>query len=635
MQHRFVCLALLLLALRVATSSRADVIISEIMYNPQGSDRDDMAVPPFNREWIELYNTGPSIINLGGWQLGDQQDNTWASAFPSGTLLNPQQALVVTGDAATFDAMWGGGINRIEVGSFPTWANDPSPTNETVAIRDGFDVIRDAVNYDDASGWPRANGSDGQSIFALPTGLTSSGNDVGTNWAPSMWGAYGATFRTVQGENHSSPGFVATAMQAPFAPSPDAAWSMVIIPDTQNYVKSSVDKAIFTDMTEWIRDNREAYNIQVVLQEGDIVNKNNNPDPAGEELASSLQWQNAQDSMFVLNGHLPYIMAAGNHDYGINNAENRQTMINNYFKATDNPLNDPAHGGILKGVMTPGEIQNAHYAFTAPDGRKMLVLVLEWEPQPATVAWANQIAALPQYADHTAVFMTHAYLLGSDTRYSGGNVPADFTGSELWTGLVKEHENFEMTLNGHFGGDGAGYLASIGDEGNTVHQMFFNTQFETHGGDGWLRVLEFLEDGTTVRVRTYSPFWDMHRTHSDFAFTFQLSPIPQLEGDYNRDGIVDAADYVVWRKTVGTSNSLADGNGDGEVDNEDYLYWRQRFGNSHGGGSGQSAGYVPEPSCLVLLGVSTILLALPRRRTEFISAVRELTYSAAGSARGF
>jgi hypothetical protein len=547
MHHRLACFALLFLAMLFATSSRADVIISEIMYNPQGSDRDDTAVPPFNREWIELYNTGPSIINLGGWQLGDSQDNTWASAFPSGTLLNPQQTLVVTGDAATFDAMWGGGINRIAVSDFPTWANDPSPTNETVAIRDGFDVIRDAVNVDDANGWPKTTGSDGQSIFALPTGLTPGANDVGMNWAPSMWGAYGATFRTVQGENHSSPGFVATATQAPFAPSPDAAWSMVVMPDTQNYAKSSADKANLTLLTEWIRDHRDAYKIQAVLQEGDIVNNNNTNNPSSGDQTSTQQWQNVQESFFVLNGHVPYILAAGNHDHGTTDAQNRQTFINDYFKPSDNPLTDPAQGGILKGQMNLGEIQNAYYAFTAPDGRKMLIFSLEWEPRPATVAWANQVAAMPEYADYTAAMVTHGYLLGNNTRYQGSRVPEDHSGEELWQAFVRQHENMEMVFNGHHGGDGAGYLASTGLEGNTVHQMFLNTQFETHGGDGWIRLLEFLEDGVTVRVRTYSPLWNIHRTHSDYAFTFQLSPIPQLEGDYNRDGIVDAADYVVWR----------------------------------------------------------------------------------------
>jgi hypothetical protein len=145
-------------------------------------------------------------------------------------------------------------------------------------------------------------------------------------------------------------------------------------------------------------------------------------------------------------------------------------------------------------------------------------------------------------------------------------------------------------------------LASTGDEGNTVNQMFLNTQSETYGGDGWLRIVEFLEDGTTVRVRAYSPLWDLERTHSDFAFEFEVSPLPEpepIDGDYNRDGFVDAADYVVWRKTAGTDILFADGTGDEIVNPRDYYYWWERFGN--GSIIGALNAPVPEPSFAVSL----------------------------------
>src|SRR5262245_5290745 len=61
---------------------------------------------------------------------------------------------------------------------------------------------------------------------------------------------------------------------AAFLPSPDAAWSMVVIPDTQNYVKDTAHRPILTQITEWIRDHRAQWKIQAVLQEGDIVNQN-------------------------------------------------------------------------------------------------------------------------------------------------------------------------------------------------------------------------------------------------------------------------------------------------------------------------------------------------------------------------
>jgi hypothetical protein len=57
---------------------------------------------------------------------------------------------------------------------------------------------------------------------------------------------------------------------------------------------------------------------------------------------------------------------------------------------------------------------------------------------------------------------------------------------------------------------------------------------------------------------------------------------PALPGDYYPDGVVDAADYLVWRRTLGRLNvppfSGADGNGDGVIDEDDYTVWRANFG---------------------------------------------------------
>src|SRR5262249_45482869 len=161
-------------------------------YNPQGTDLDTTVTPNISREWAELYNAGPTTVDLAGWQFGDSQDGQWASPFPVGTTLGAGQALVVTGNAATFDANWGPGVNRIQVNSFPTLANTPSPTNETAAIRNQFGVIQDAVNFDDENGWPTVNGSDGNSIYLLPQGLSAAANDFGANWQPSTAGIYGA-----------------------------------------------------------------------------------------------------------------------------------------------------------------------------------------------------------------------------------------------------------------------------------------------------------------------------------------------------------------------------------------------------------------------------------------------------------
>jgi CSLREA domain-containing protein len=57
------------------------------------------------------------------------------------------------------------------------------------------------------------------------------------------------------------------------------------------------------------------------------------------------------------------------------------------------------------------------------------------------------------------------------------------------------------------------------------------------------------------------------------AFESQPQPVP---GDFNYNGMVDAADYVLYRK----GSAVADGNGSGQVTDEDLAVWRAHFGES-------------------------------------------------------
>src|SRR4029077_2598990 len=59
----------------------------------------------------------------------------------------------------------------------------------------------------------------------------------------------------------------------------------------------------------------------------------------------------------------------------------------------------------------------------------------------------------------------------------------------------------------------------------------------------------------------------------------ETQPNP-LAGDYNFDGIVDAADYSVWEDTSSSTNDLrADGDANGSVDSGDFNFWKTRFGS--------------------------------------------------------
>lgn len=77
-----------------------------------------------------------------------------------------------------------------------------------------------------------------------------------------------------------------------------------------------------------------------------------------------------------------------------------------------------------------------------------------------------------------------------------------------------------------------------------------------------------------------------------------------LPGDYNNDGLVNLADFMVWRDTLGSvGNGLAaDGNGSGAVDGGDYDVWKQHFGTPTAASAViDTAAAVPEPNTFVLI----------------------------------
>jgi hypothetical protein len=95
-----------------------------------------------------------------------------------------------------------------------------------------------------------------------------------------------------------------------------------------------------------------------------------------------------------------------------------------------------------------------------------------------------------------------------------------------------------------------------------------------------------------------------------YAFGVIAPVAAGLLGDYNDDGKVDAADYVVWRKNV-ANNPLP--NDDGLTTQADrFNLWRANFGDM--AGSGATAGAVPEPSSAVLVSLATIIMSMSAQR---------------------
>ena len=126
------------------------------------------------------------------------------------------------------------------------------------------------------------------------------------------------------------------------------------------------------------------------------------------------------------------------------------------------------------------------------------------------------------------------------------------------------------------------------------------TQNLSVGPDGTINFNGFYGDyDVTINGHTYNLSLLKGTTH----YSLVVAP-----GDYNGDHVVDAADYVIWRSTVGSATDLrADGNGDRVIDDNDFGIWRSTYGAVYASGAGLSAA-VPEPPI-----VATILFGAARR----------------------
>jgi len=85
-----------------------------------------------------------------------------------------------------------------------------------------------------------------------------------------------------------------------------------------------------------------------------------------------------------------------------------------------------------------------------------------------------------------------------------------------------------------------------------------------------------------------------------------------VPGDYNNNGGVDAADYVVWRNNVNTTATLPNDPHGGTIGANQYATWRANFGMSLPG-AGTSVSPVPEPSAFCAFASAAVLVALGRR----------------------
>jgi hypothetical protein len=151
-------------------------------------------------------------------------------------------------------------------------------------------------------------------------------------------------------------------------------------------------------------------------------------------------------------------------------------------------------------------------------------------------------------------------------------------------------------------------LNDAAEPGFNANNPDTNPDFHQHHWYGWIGIRITNEADATGEVVGWG-----YETEQGMSILAGATA-PAISGDYNGNGQVDAADYVVWRKNNGlmggATREQGDGTGDGNVTVEDYNLWRSNFGIGSGTGAffepGAAISAVPEPSSLMLSLVTAV-----------------------------
>lgn len=286
---------------------------------------------------------------------------------------------------------------------------------------------------------------------------------------------------------------------------PEKPFTIVALPDTQLYSKTY--PATFIAQTQWIKDNTVSKNIVFTVHLGDITDSQHKK----SELVMG-EWANAKSAMDLLAG-LKYAILPGNHD-NLVKGKIDNTFFNSIFPHTEFEQY-PWYGGHY-----PSNGNENSYSLIDVSGQKLLIMSIGFFghiTQPTAELsrvfdWAN--AAIAEYPERRVIVVTHSMI-----NNKGAFLP---DGKLLWDQVIKQHENVFLVLCGHDCNEST--ITKTGEYGNVINILMSDYQCDEGGGNGYLRVMQFIPSQSIIHVETFSPLTNKLRDKSasfDIPYTFQ------------------------------------------------------------------------------------------------------------------
>ena len=143
--------------------------VAEIVINELHIDEADKTL---SGEFIELYNTSSTNVDLSGWEFSDGVKYT----FPANTIISGNGYLVIAEDPATIATEFGYSQ------ALGPWEGQLRNRGETVTLEDQFGSTVDEVSYQLGFPWPTIGDEPSPSVELVNPLL---GNDLGGHWRSS------------------------------------------------------------------------------------------------------------------------------------------------------------------------------------------------------------------------------------------------------------------------------------------------------------------------------------------------------------------------------------------------------------------------------------------------------------------
>ncbi|MCD4745089.1 MAG: lamin tail domain-containing protein, partial [Bacteroidales bacterium] len=144
----------------------ADLIITEIHYNPSTAQGDD-----YDYEFLEIYNNGSSSVDLEDYTFTQGMDYT----FLTGASIDAGEYIIITIKSSSYS---GNGYQVFE------WTSGGLVNDgEDIELRNDNNVVIDYVNYDDGFPWASAADGGGPSLELINT---SYDNSLASSWTSSL-----------------------------------------------------------------------------------------------------------------------------------------------------------------------------------------------------------------------------------------------------------------------------------------------------------------------------------------------------------------------------------------------------------------------------------------------------------------